>query len=98
VVTVAGLLLIGFGLAPIFPIILAYLSEQYSHLSGTAIGLAMALALMGGSIFPYLAAVIGSAFGLRAAFLLMPAAIIVALNLFTIARRYVTVQTPQSVQ
>ncbi len=98
VVTVVGLLLVGFGLAPIFPIILAYLSEHYPDLSGTVIGLAMVLALMGGSIFPYLAGVIGSAFGLRAAFLLMPVAIIMALNLFTIARRYVTIKTPLSNQ
>jgi hypothetical protein len=47
-------LLVGVGLGATFPVVIAYIGTQYKALSGTAIGIAMAVALTGNVLLNYL--------------------------------------------
>ena len=71
-----GLLLIGAGFAASYPVILGYIGDQYPTLSGTAFGIALVIALVGGMILPYLAGVIGNVTNLRVSLAIVPVAII----------------------
>ncbi len=48
-----SVLLIGIGLGATFPVIIAYIGTEYKALSGTAIGIAMAVALTGNVLLNY---------------------------------------------
>jgi len=53
VALVVGVVFIGIGMAAIFPIMLAYISELFSQWSGTAFSIALALALIGNMLINY---------------------------------------------
>ena len=67
-----GVFMVGAGLAAGFPVILGFVGDRYPRLSGTAFSLVLVIALLGGSIVPYVAGIIGDAFGLRASFGIVP--------------------------
>ncbi len=84
---VVGMLVIGLGLAPIFPTALGMAGDRFPKETGTVFGAVMTVALMGGTAGPKLAGTIAS-YGLRR-ILLIPvlSAVIVALLTATIAKR-----------
>jgi MFS transporter, FHS family, glucose/mannose:H+ symporter len=79
---VIGLMLAGFGFAAVFPVILAYVGDLYSRLSGTAFSVVLAMALIGGISVPWIIGVIAEDYGLRNGLLLIPASIAIAFLLF----------------
>jgi len=81
-----GTLLAGAGFAAVFPVILGYVGDRYERLSGTAIGVALVMALMGGTTMPYVAGALGDAFGLRQSLAVVPAGIVCVTIVFGIAR------------
>jgi fucose permease len=83
----AGTLLAGAGFAAVFPVILGYVGDRYEGLSGTAFGVVLVMALMGGTALPYVTGVLGDAFGLRPSLVIVPAGIICVALVFGIARR-----------
>jgi fucose permease len=83
----SGLFLLGAGLASAFPILLGFLGEVYQDLTGTAFSTALVMALLGGSVFPYLTGVLGDWQGLRASLLVIPVAVLGQGFLFTLLRR-----------
>lgn len=90
----AGVFLIGAGLAAGFPVVLGYVGDRYSALSGTAFSIVLAMALTGGSVLPYLTGVVGEAQGLRASLLVVPAALVLQALLFAVVlRRLAAVRT-----
>jgi fucose permease len=82
----AGTLLAGAGFAAVFPVILGYVGDRYERLSGTAFGVVLVMALIGGTVLPYVTGVLGDAFGLRPSLAIVPAGLICVALLFTIAR------------
>jgi fucose permease len=82
----AGTLLAGAGFAAVFPVILGYVGDRYERLSGTAIGVVLVMALMGGTAMPYVTGVLGDMFGLRASLAIVPAGIVCVALIFGIAR------------
>lgn len=48
-----SLFIAGFGLAAGFPVIISYIGTAYKHISGTAIGFAMVIALIGNTLLNY---------------------------------------------
>lgn len=48
-----SLFITGFGLAAGFPVIISYIGMAYKHISGTAIGFAMVIALIGNTLLNY---------------------------------------------
>jgi FHS family glucose/mannose:H+ symporter-like MFS transporter len=82
----AGTLLAGAGFAAVFPVILGYVGDRYERLSGTAFGVVLVMALMGGTALPYVTGVLGDAFGLRPSLTIVPAGLICVAVLFGITR------------
>lgn len=74
-VAAASVFMLGVGFAATFPTILGFVGERYAELSGTAFSLAIAMALCGGMLLPWLAGVIGDAYGMRGSFMIVPAAL-----------------------
>lgn len=68
IVATAGVVLLGAGLASAFPVILGYVGDMYPELSGTAFGIVLVMALIGGMLLPYAVGVSGDAVGLRLSF------------------------------
>lgn len=62
---VAGLILIGAGLAAGFPIMLGFVGDRYEKLSGTAFSLVLVMALVGNMLVNFLMGVIAEAFGIQ---------------------------------
>ena len=87
-VAAAGVFMLGAGFAAMFPTVLSFIGDRYAALSGTAFSLAIAFALLGGMLLPYLAGVLGMRLGMRGSFAIVPAALLaLALLLAALARR-----------
>jgi MFS transporter, FHS family, glucose/mannose:H+ symporter len=86
----AGVFLTGAGFAAVFPIILGYVGDRYSEISGTAFSFVLVMALAGGSTLPYVTGVLGQAFGLRPSLLIVPAGLCAGALVFMIVRRRLT--------
>lgn len=87
-VAAAGVFMLGAGFAAMFPTVLSFIGDRYAALSGTAFSLAIAFALLGGMLLPYLAGILGMRFGMRGSFAIVPAALLaLALLLGALARR-----------
>ena len=87
-VAAAGVFMLGAGFAAMFPTVLSFIGDRYAALSGTAFSLAIAFALLGGMLLPYLAGVLGMRFGMRGSFAIVPAALLaLAVLLGALARR-----------
>jgi FHS family glucose/mannose:H+ symporter-like MFS transporter len=72
-----GVFLLGVGFAAMFPTVLGFIGDRYASLSGTAFSLAIAMALVGGMLLPYLAGILGGKYGMRGSFMIVPAALVV---------------------
>lgn len=62
---VAGVLLLGFSYAGVFPTALAIAGDSYRKMTGTVFGLLFAIALVGGMSFPWVVGQISQRFGVR---------------------------------
>jgi fucose permease len=82
-----GVFLLGTGFAPTFPVVLAFVGDRYAQLSGTAFSVVMVMALTGGMILPYLTGVLGTSYGLRGSFVIVPVALVLLSALLGIAAR-----------
>lgn len=71
-----GVFCLGAGFSATFPIVLGLVAGRHATLSGTAIGLIMTVALVGGSIVPWLTGVLGAMYGLRGSFVIVPLGIV----------------------
>lgn len=67
-----ALFLLGAGLAAGYPVLLGFVGDLFPTLSGTAFGIAMVMALPGGSVAPYVTGLIGDLWGLRLSLLTVP--------------------------
>lgn len=76
--------ILGVGFGSVYPIILGYIGDLYSKMSGTAFSVAMTIAMIGGMLLPYLAGIIGDAYGLKTSFLIVPVALIIIFSFFSI--------------
>ena len=81
-----GTLLAGAGFAAVFPVILGYVGDRYERMSGTAFGVVLVMALMGGTAMPYVTGVLGDAFGLRPSLAIVPAGLACVTLIFGITR------------
>lgn len=76
--------ILGSGFGSIYPIILGYIGDLYSKMSGTAFSVAMTIAMIGGMLLPYLAGIIGDTYGLKTSFMIVPAALAIIFTLYII--------------
>jgi MFS transporter, FHS family, glucose/mannose:H+ symporter len=82
-----GVFLLGVGFAAMFPVMLGFIGDRYTALSGTAFGLAIAMALVGGMLLPYIAGFLGERYGMRASLLIVPAALLALMSLLGVLSR-----------
>jgi fucose permease len=61
----AGLVLLGAGLAGGFPVMLGFAGDRYSELSGTAFSFVFVIALLGNMLINYLMGIIARTFGIQ---------------------------------
>jgi fucose permease len=91
----AAIFLLGAGFAAVFPLIFGFVGDRYANLSGTALSIVIAIALVGGMLMPYAAGVLGGAYGLRVSFLLVPVSLVLLATLLgVLARRLGRVAEP----
>jgi FHS family glucose/mannose:H+ symporter-like MFS transporter len=86
-VAALGVFLLGVGFAAMFPVMLGYIGDRYARLSGTAFGVAIAMALVGGMLFPYIAGLLGERYGMRSSLLIVPAALLMLMALLGVLSR-----------
>jgi MFS transporter, FHS family, glucose/mannose:H+ symporter len=96
-VTVAaiGVFMLGVGFAATFPTVLGFVGERYAELSGTAFSLAIAMALCGGMLLPWLAGIFGGLYGMRGSFIIVPAALVLLAGLLALLSRRLRTTTTQ---
>jgi len=61
--------------------------DRYAQLSGTALSIVIAIALVGGMLMPYAAGVLGGAYGLRVSFVLVPVSLVLLATLLGVLGR-----------
>jgi fucose permease len=86
-VAAVSVFMLGIGFAATFPTVLGFVGERYAELSGTAFSIAIAMALCGGMLLPWLAGVIGGAYGMRGSFVIVPVALVLLGILLNILSR-----------
>jgi FHS family glucose/mannose:H+ symporter-like MFS transporter len=86
-VAALGVFMLGIGFAATFPLVLGFIGERYATLSGTAFSLAIAMALCGGMLLPWLTGVLGGAYGMRGSFVIVPVALVTLATLLGILSR-----------
>lgn len=82
----AGVLLLGAGFAPVFPVVLGLVADRYPRISGTAFSLVLVMALTGGTLLPLATGVLGDRYGLRASLLIVPLALVGAALTYLVVR------------
>ena len=82
-----GVFLLGCGCAASFPVVLGFVGDRYAQLSGTAFSVVIVMALTGGMLFPFATGALGAVHGLRASFLIVPAAFVLMGVLLALATR-----------
>ncbi|MDP4116256.1 MAG: MFS transporter [Bacteroidota bacterium] len=60
-----GLIILGFGFAATFPVILGFVGSKFSDLSGTAFSIALVIALTGNTLVNYFMGILSSSFGIK---------------------------------
>ena len=85
-----GVFLLGAGFAATFPVVLGFVGDRYTQLSGTAFGIVIVMALTGGMALPYSTGALGAHYGLRGSFLIVPAALLLLAALLALVSRRVT--------
>jgi fucose permease len=83
----AALIFIGAGFAGGFPVILGYIGQLYSNLSGTAFSIALVIALTGNSVLNYLFGVIANKYSISSLPFLVLACIICMIILLIIIKQ-----------
>jgi len=63
--TVVGLVFLGIGFAAGFPIILSFVADIFTSLSGTAFSLVFVIALVGNMVLNYITGIVSEAYGIR---------------------------------
>jgi FHS family glucose/mannose:H+ symporter-like MFS transporter len=86
-VAAAGAFTLGVGFAAMFPTVLGFIGARYASLSGTAFSIGIATALCGGMLIPYAAGLLGTRYGMRDSFVIVPAALLIQTALLTVLSR-----------
>lgn len=95
VAAAVGVYLLGAGLAATFPVVLGFVGDRYTQLSGTAFSVVIVMALTGGMVLPFTTGALGARYGMRGSFLVVPAALVVlGMLLLLVSRRLAVRRQP----
>ena len=82
-----GMILLGAGLAPGFPVMLGLVGEMYKEVSGTAFSFAMLVALIGNTLINYTTGVLTNHFGMQAYIYVVLTVIVSMILVYSIIRK-----------
>ncbi|MHC1737196.1 MAG: sugar MFS transporter [Ignavibacteriaceae bacterium] len=86
--TVTGLVFLGIGFAAGFPVILSFVADIFSGLSGTAFSLVFVIALFGNMVLNYITGIVSETYGIRYfTLMILFSAVIMALILWYLLKR-----------
>jgi len=88
--SVSGLVLLGVGFSAGFPVILGYVGEIYSDLSGTAFSLVFVIALTGNTLMNYLVGIISHSYGIKNYLIVILISVIMMILLLSIVLKKVS--------
>jgi FHS family glucose/mannose:H+ symporter-like MFS transporter len=94
-IAAAAVFLLGVGFSAMFPTVLGLIGDRYATLSGTAFSVAIAMALLGGMLLPYVTGILGGKYGMRESFVIVPVALVMLAVLLGILWRGMRI-TPQA--
>ena len=87
--SIGGMIMIGLGLAAGFPVVLGYIGQMYTYLSGTAFSIVITIALIGNVIANYAMGLISQEFGIGVfPNFLIVAVLAIFMMLFITKRKY----------
>ena len=87
-----GVFLLGAGLSATFPVVLGFVADRYTRLSGTAFSMVIVMALTGGMVLPFTTGALGARYGMRGSFLVVPAALVLLGALLVLVSRRLAVR------
>jgi len=85
----AGVVLLGIGFAPVFPVVLAYIGERYAAFTGTAFSIALVIALTGNMLLNGLVGILAQSHGIGLFPPILVVCLLAILLLFGLAMRRV---------
>lgn len=88
-----GLGFLGIGFAAGFPVILGYVGDIYSNLSGTAFSIALVIALVGNTLLNYLVGIISNSYGIEHFPLVLMFSVIAMAVLLSIVLKRISART-----
>jgi len=77
--TITGLVLLGIGFASGFPVMLSFVADSFSHLSGTAFSLVFVIGLSGTTVMNFVTGVVSEMFGIKYFTLIILACVLIML-------------------
>jgi fucose permease len=89
----AGIVLLGMGFAPVFPVVLGYVGERYPALTGTAFSIALVIALAGNMLLNGLVGVLAESNGIGVFPPALVLCLLAVLSIFWLALRRVRSST-----
>lgn len=84
---ISGLFITGLGFAAVYPLVYAYAGNLYPDYSGTAFGIILVIALLGGMSLPYIAGLLAGEFNLRFSLAIVPLCMICSLIIFSMLQK-----------
>ena len=83
IMVIPALFMTGVGFAAIFPLVFAYVGNLYSNYSGTAFGVILAIALIGGMLIPWIAGLLAGILSLRISLIIVPLSMMATILIFS---------------
>jgi FHS family glucose/mannose:H+ symporter-like MFS transporter len=94
--SIIGMIAFGIGLAAGFPVILGYVGQTYSRLSGTAFSIVMTIALIGNVIANYVMGLISQKYGIGVLpYIVMVSVLSILVLLYITKRKYSVIFNPK---
>ncbi|MCU7496587.1 MAG: MFS transporter [Ignavibacteria bacterium] len=90
---IVGLAFLGVGFAATFPVVLGYVGNIYSKLSGTAFSIAIVIALIGNTLLNYIVGVISNSYGIAKFPVVLLISFIMMALVFTVVIRKISSKT-----
>jgi len=88
--SILGLVLMGIGFSAGFPVILGYVGEIYTDISGTAFSLVFVIALIGNTIMNYMVGIIAQSYGIKYYLIIIIISIILMSGLLIIVLKQIS--------
>ncbi len=91
--SIIAMIFLGIGFSAAFPVILGYIGDIYSNLSGTAFSIALVIALVGNTLMNYSIGVISQSYGIQNFPIVLIVSLIIMIFLLSITLKKISTKT-----